>query len=358
MLTTSPLLVLGFFHWIFLSCSAVSLPQNHLEHALDHRAGSWNQSLQVGQVKPSEASRIPTATISNAEPLSTGHSGRRLPNTFTTNATTTGYFPKYDEICALWDSSCMGDEQSAFSVLNENIMWEEGHFCDLKSLDADFSSRGETLQYQRVRYSTCTPCLADAPETSKSAVSQVMEFARSPKCTSMLSERICRGNLKTDSPWCTFRPTEDTVCANRQCYFNRAEIELLYWPVEGSDTSCLSIIGDGNGNGAITRAHGYADWGCTTLSTAQNGSIFSQYFTTATQYRANKHFTYKQELFNPWDTTVPCLGLSDHSTGSQTSSVDLSALRVRAHAFVNSTQITAKENHTSVRIAVSDGFTL
>lgn len=357
MLTASRLFLLGCFHLIFPPCSAFSLRRNHLEHALLQRADSWNRSSRVEQIKQPEVSRTKIETSSNAEPLSTSRTEHRLPGTTTANTTSIGYIPRFDEICALWDSSCIGSEQSAFDVLLDSLFWEEGHFCDTKSLDALYKSLGETLPYQRVRYSTCTPGLSDAPQASKSAVRQLMEFARSPKCTSMLSEKDCTGKLQTDTDWCTRREAE-SVCAG-SCAFRQAIVELLYWPLEGSDTSCLSIVGDNyeRDSNATVYPDGYVGWGCSTLSTAQNGQINSGYLMTATQ-TYNGRFTYKQELLNPWNTTIPCVSSFSRSPETQTLPTDAPALKVRAHAIVNTTQLSMKQNNTSLRVAVSNGFTL
>lgn len=356
MLMQFRLLLLLHFHWILLPSSATLLRRRNIEHVVEHRAGSWNSSLSRGQIKHSEASKTASTVTTDAKVLPTGSLGHQRPHSKLTSVDTTGYIDGYGKFCALWDSSCTAEsEHEAFMNYWDIINWDTGHFCNQVAQDAYYDSIGASLPYQRIQLVACTQDLSDAPQTSKAAVQKMIDFARSPRCTSMLKHENCSPDPKALA--CTYDGL--TGPCGGHCVFDEAVVELFYWPVEDGDTSCLEIIGDAvRDEGFVTHPNGTHDWGCTTLSTAHNGSVLSEYFKTATTMVGNPHFTWKQELIDPWATDIPCVGSSEYPTKSHTTSKDATALQVRAHALLNSTQLAVESNTTANRVAIHNGHTL
>lgn len=347
------LLILLYYLTIELSTLATTKVQaGALKNTIFSRTLPWNQSLSSAGGKLSGS----RGSISlSSELLHTAGLTNWANNNTVGDPTTDGYIPRYDGYCALWNGSCSGNLKEAFSNYDANIAWQEGKVCYKPALSA---ACGQDQEFCPI-WSQCSIDGTSAPETSKSAFAKMRSFARSPQCTSMYEEKHCPGPAESSSSCAANLGPIGPCCGF--CYLPGVPVDLYHWPVAGSDTSCLSIIGDIEnrllGATAQTSSPFSTYWGCTTIATDSNGNTTSNYLPTAVLRTIGK-LTARQNIFNPWYWTGSCAGPVNTSTMYRASSTSAATLKVRAHPLLNSTRIAGTDSVTSVIVAVSDGFTL
>ena len=254
----------------------------------------------------------------------------------------------YGEYCALWNSSCSGDFDTAFRNFENNVAWvDDGKFYDC----------GNSQMVNA----------AALPENSRGLVTQMISYAQSPQCTSMYRDINCPGFSMSSQSQCLAKSFPAAPCCGA-CWFAGIVVDLLYWPSEDADTSCLSIIGNSVNpvdKDAITsswidpsdnKPTSLVVWGCTTMSTASNGSIVYGFENTAAQTTIGT-LTFKSDFVNPWDNHVTCVQSSGEITASQHSRISAAPLHVQAHSLVNITRKINNMTQPLTRVAVSDGYT-
>ena len=335
------------------------------QHPPSIRTEAWNESFSGQSIRSSTISGV---TGLRSQPSQTYHSVHRANLTTLGGNTTTEYIPDYEEYCRLWNSSCSGDLQAAFDKYEANIAWQEGNACYMSSLSAACT---DPPCIDWMPQTECNIDGSNVPETSKLAFSEMSAFARSPKCTSMYEEKHC---VRHSAPEISCLKDLGPIgpCCGR-CFIPPAVVDLYYWPVENSDTSCLSIIGDSARDpnfDATTQfftttalsgtskfdVDSWLYWGCTTLSTAHNGSIIGEYLTTASQ-KILDTLTYKFELYDPWQTWFTCVPTVNEATAVRTVEYTVT-LQARAHSLINTTEVPGRGNQTAAQIAISNGVTL
>lgn len=357
------------------------------------RSFPWNRSVSIQEQEiPSVSSVPPVPPVPNEiflslEALLASDNFHCPPSTNPLDANTTGgYIPGYEDFCALWNTSCRGDPESAFTRFEQRIEWGNG-VCDKQSpfsknitIDSDVAPL--------IYWIGCSISEERAPQSSKIAFEEMRAYARSPQCKSMYQRERCPplSDSGTLNSTCVENiPNSGPCCGD--CVIQPAVVDVFYWPVEGADESCLSIVDDISSNrnleassytksvllklstehicGTSTTVVPYeysnhytrTYWGCTTSSTAMDGSIKYGYLTTAVREDLG-NVSYKHHIYDPWETTAPCINTSVNSItlGPQTASATV--LQGRDLSNLNFISSAINESHPSNKVVVSNNFTL
>ena len=140
----------------------------------------------------------------------------------------------------------------------------------------------------------------------------------------------------------------ETCC--HDCAVAADHVDVYYWSNPHADTSCLSIVGDGDSDiaaGATTDKSGHVYWGCTSSSSGSPLIVSTATLTHVTS------MTFRSYLFNPWGES-PC----GNSSASLSSNLNPNikprgippSLHPRGHSLI--------APNGSVSTVVLGGFTL
>ena len=187
-----------------------------------------------------------------------------------------------------------------------------------------------------------------------SAFSEVKEWMRSPQCD--------QDNPKIMA----LKGTNDEYLIDQDSFFNATccgdcqvaadQVDVYYWPNNHTNTSCLSIIGDGVSDlavGGTTEGPGQIYWGCTTYYSVSGwpspGSPIVAKTATLTTIAS---ITFRTYLSNPWLDLchTPPMSLTSASNTIVKSNGTSRLLRPRGHSLL--------APNASVSTAVLGDFTL
>ena len=106
--------------------------------------------------------------------------------------------------------------------------------------------------------------------------------------------------------------TEDAIIIQEDLFMNQTccgdcevaadQVDVYYWSNPYANTSCLSIVGDGNSDlavGATTDNSGSVYWGCTTWYSGSPSVVWTATLTSVAS------MTFRSYFFNPYDES-PC----------------------------------------------------
>ena len=187
-----------------------------------------------------------------------------------------------------------------------------------------------------------------------SAFDKVKEWMKSPQCN---QENPAIMELKGGDYEYVIDESSffnDTCCGN--CEVVADQVDVYYWPSNHTNTSCLSIIGDGVSDlavGGTTENPGQIYWGCTTYYPVSGWpSPGSPAFVTTATLTTIASITFRTYLYNPW------IEMCDRPPASSFSASDTIVepngtsrlLRPRGHSLV--------APNASVSTAVLSNFTL
>ena len=203
--------------------------------------------------------------------------------------------------CILWDSSCSGDRSLATSRF--------------------YGSVTNALMKNTCFFDSSPDCSKRNPPGRISALNSVRDWMRSPQCLSEdpLIQQMENGNDANVVQEDLFL---NQTCCN-DCEVKADQVDVYYWSHPDANTSCLSIIGDGNSDlavGASTDTDGVY-WGCTSWSASQGqsgpGSAIIVKTATLTSVAS---MTFRSYLFNPWGDS-PCEDLSTSLSSNTNASI-------------------------------------
>ena len=206
------------------------------------------------------------------------------------------------DICALWDDSCSGDKTLAantFFSSKSNVVLSNTCFQgDLPGI------------YPAVQ------CTASNPPGRMSAFGGLLDWMRSPQCSSVESNYYSQHPGK--------HPTETRNCCG-SCSLNADKVDIFYWQDPDADTSCLSIVDDPDvAKGATvsydtrvitgdTVVDSLTMWLCTNTEHGKSTVLTNAILQNEDSITWRDYGT----VVNPWDTDSLCGGVStsSHSPG-------------------------------------------
>ena len=260
-----------------------------------------------------------------------------------------------DSECSLWNSSCTGNRTKAaedFFQFGGTRDWLINGPNGTNSWDISKNfTTDDTLCFRE--NTNCTSELS-------SRYAEIKRWMRTVECQMILDK------LGRSRPYIYDR---DNNCCGT-CQITAGNVDVYFWPEPGSDTSCLSIIGDAiypvdygattrtMSEGSSTSIHTY--WGCTTTVTSQ-GSISVSTIETATLDTRDGAvgITAKIYLIDPY-RSQPC----EDNTMLPTSLTSLSKMsNLQPSYYVTARSLTIPSsglwsNGTKVTTIVSGSFTL
>ena len=214
----------------------------------------------------------------------------------------------FSEECLLWNGTCSGNKTQALvdffggTDIDDTLTLLQENSCFVNSTyDCSGLEPG--------------PVLSDFPV--------IRNWMRSPQCLSSSSEWASIFGV----PQIT--ASEGDSCCNT-CYIAVQNVDVYYWPEPGSDSSCLSIIGNVTNPPLFGASTGTAGtyWGCTALD---------GHYTTTAILTSIGPVTFKESLINPW-VSSPCGGASPAATTLPSQSIQgrdsPPRLHVRGHSLI------------------------
>ena len=188
-----------------------------------------------------------------------------------------------------------------------------------------------------------------------SAFNDVKDWMRSPQCEpeDPAKQRITDDNYKLILQEDSF--LNNTCCG--QCVIAADQVDVYYWPDPNANTSCQSIIGDGNSDlavGATTDGSGAIYWGCTaSLADDVQPSITTSTIVTTAVLTTVASVIFRTYLYDPWGDspceTAPASVSSNFTSKTEHVGTPMS-LHPRGHSLV--------APNGSVSTAVLGNFTL
>ena len=184
-----------------------------------------------------------------------------------------------------------------------------------------------------------TNCTQNNPPGRMSAFDEVKSWMRSPQCMSEnplvieLEEGDEANVIKEDL-------FLNQTCCN-DCEVAADRVDVYYWSNPNANTSCLSIVGDGNSDlavGATTDKSGDVYWGCTSWESIQGQpGPGSPLIVTTAALTAVASMTFRTYLFNPWGES-PCGNYSSSLSSNQNANIKIRGvpppLHPRGHTLV------------------------
>ena len=238
------------------------------------------------------------------------------------------------DVCLLWDTACSGDRSSATQQFYDTV--------------------NGVLQKNSCFYNPSIECTEKNPPGRMSAFSQAKEWMRSPQCDqddpSVMALKGTNYEYLIDQD--SF--LNETCCDN--CQVNADHVDVYYWPSNHTNTSCLSIIGDGVSDlavGGTTEGPGQVYWGCTTYYPVSGWpSPGSPIIATTATLTTIASITFRTYLSNPWLDLCHTTPMSSTSASNTTvkSNGTSRLLRPRGHSLL--------APNASVSTAVLGNFTL
>ena len=202
-------------------------------------------------------------------------------------------------------------------------------------------------------WSTESNCGTLLPSESSSIGSSMLQWMEEPECLSSydtyksLHTPNFPPHTRNDSGW------GDEVCCG-PCELKGLNVDIYYWPIPGTDTSCQSIVGTGLEplrDGARINAHGTVYWGYPLSSTDSDGRsvIYTAILSTM------NGVIFKLPLVNPWTESGSVMFPLPPITSSP-EPASQRALRPRAHSLMVTQAVL--NGSSLVNTMVSNGFTL
>ena len=200
--------------------------------------------------------------------------------------------------CVLWDTSCSGNRSLATKHFYGSIM--------------------HGLKKNKCFYDSSPDCTKNNPLGRMSAFDKAKEWMRSSQCDAESPSIIELKGTENADLVKENSFLNQTCCDNCQVAVDR--VDIYYWPSPHADTSCLSIIGDGESDLAVGATTENSDiyWACTSWSSSQgqSGPGSPVIITTAT-LTTIASLTFRTHLCNPWINS-PC----ESSAGALSSSLN------------------------------------
>ena len=210
--------------------------------------------------------------------------------------------------CVLWDTSCSGDRSLATSLFYGGVT--------------------SVLMQNKCFFDPSPDCSKSNPPGRVSAFDDVKSWMRSPQCLSEDPTIIDQEGGDEPNVIQEDLFLNQTCCDN--CQVAADQVDVYYWSNPHANTSCLSIIGDGNSDlavGATTDKSGDVYWGCTTWS---SGSPLIVSTATLTSLAS---MTFRSYLFNPWDES-PCGNYTASVSSDLKSNITPRGLYPRGHTLI------------------------
>ena len=199
--------------------------------------------------------------------------------------------------CVLWDTTCSGNRSLATKHFYGSIM--------------------NGLKKNKCFYDSSPDCTKNNPIGRMSAFDKAKEWMRSSQCASE-SPSIIELEGTEDADLVKENSfLNQTCCDNCQVAVDR--VDFYYWPSPHANTSCLSIIGDGESDLAVgaTTVNSDIYWACTSWSSSQGQiGLGSPVIITTATLTTIASLTFRTHLYNPW-SKIPC----ESSAGSLSSSL-------------------------------------
>ena len=240
-------------------------------------------------------------------------------------------FADFSKFCYLWNSSC-----SSHSTLG------------LQNIQTILA-----LSYYNPCFGGGCQCMVDgtpAPAASTSSLASLVEFLRSPQCPVI------------------FNGTSN--CCGRYdpigCHFGLTAVDLYYWPVADSDTSCLGVIGNDTtplGQGATTLERPYMQssmvyWVSTDVCRLDEAPWTTTQAVVYARLTTLSGLTFKFYSTNPWDNNESCMPLSSLGSGATTpKSGGLTPIQTRKQSLM-AASLTNDAGESNVNVVTLDGSTL
>ena len=221
----------------------------------------------------------------------------------------------FETECILWDQRCTGNETAALEAFfnqdgdrwkEDGAMWQlvdNNCFAEYFLYSDDVSSiaagvplpTGSTVG--QLGWSTESNGGTPLPPVSSSFGSSMLRWMREPECLSsyntykFLHAPHIPPHTRNNSGW------GDEICCG-PCEPKVLNVNIYYWPIPGTDTSCQSIIGTGLEqlrDDATTDAQGTVYWGYPLSSTDSDDRsvIYTAILSTM------NGVTFKMPLVNP-----------------------------------------------------------
>lgn len=195
--------------------------------------------------------------------------------------------------CILWDTACSGNRSLATSQF--------------------FGSVNNILMSNPCFFDSSPDCSKNNPPGRMSVFNDVKNWMRSPQC--MLEDPgIIEILAQSGSGYANVMKEDlfmnQTCCDNSAyCQVAADQVDVYYWSDPHANTSCLSIVGDGESDlavGATTDQSGDVYWGCTSWSSTQGKpGPGSPLIVTTAALTSVASMTFRTYLFNPWGES-PC----------------------------------------------------
>lgn len=196
--------------------------------------------------------------------------------------------------CILWNTSCSGNRSSASE----------------KFFDGSFTQR---LTNNTCFFDSSPDCSTRNPPGRVSAFNDVKDWMRSPQCYSENPAKQGIGDETSELLLLESSFLNYTCCG--QCVVAADQVDLYYWSDPSANTSCQSIVGDGNSDlavGATTDKFGSIYWGCTAWflgDNYENGQfqtdITRSSLVTTAVLTTVASVIFRTYLYNPWGRS-PC----------------------------------------------------
>lgn len=279
--------------------------------------------------------------------------------------------------CSLWDAACAGNRTLAteefFHTTSGNLL---GNLCFIgfdcgcedgsEVVDANFGTSAENITHESM-----SDCKKYNPPERLSLWKKMKSWMRSSGCVSAKDEWMNMGvsnHTNTGNP----SSVSDSCCGG--CIVGAQNVDLYYWPEPGTNTSCLSIIGNSVhpfNFGATTAGISPSlstYWECTaktpvvSITTGIDNSAITTTNTmimTATSASVGP-ISFKQSLINPWASS-PCIEADSRPSNGSNDSAEIhdkqASIQARSHTLSIPPSFT-QGNSLSISTLVLGNFTL
>ena len=288
------------------------------------------EALSVGP-EPSNVSSISSPTVASDETFYSAQTITAAPSkTAMAGLTLNSSLPKGDE-CLLQDAYCSlrGSGHSLDGLKDECVLWDASCSGNRSLATSQFyGSIMNILTQNACFYDSSPDCSKSNPPGRVSEFDDVKSWMRSPPC------------MSEDPGIMALEDTEDAIIIQEDLFLNQTccgdcevaadQVDVYYWPNSHANTSCLSIIGDGNSDlavGATTDNSGSVYWGCTTWSSGSPSVVWTATLTSVAS------MTFRSYLFNPYDES-PCGNLTTSVSSDVNPNIKHRDLYPRGHTLI------------------------
>lgn len=283
---------------------------------------------------------------------------------------------EFKDVCLLWDTSCSGNRTLAIEEFFKTDNTTFASQFGLNTTDYDFNILFNNCFRQNWMEGP-SDCAKYNPPSRLTEWDKIRSWMRSDQCVSAQNEyEKMSGQPAINST------AEDSPSCCGICDFVADNADVYYWPENGTDTSCLSVIGNsvnpfGYGATKAKRLAGWGDgemtyWACSnqhpTTSVMNFGrlsfTVTNSIITTAVVTNVGSLLV-KVPMYNPWSAS-PCgedVAADQDSDKSALSNTSTSIawkhgnIHARAHLPLIPASIT-QSNGLRVTTVVIENFTL